>query len=587
MNTMARIIPAFLILSLLAACGGAKPVASGDTGDGPMGQTPKDRRALEMQLFLDGTSARLQGDPTKAAQLYQAALKVNPDNGAAWYELSKLYSQAQQGSDALAFAKKAVAADADNIWYRFLLADLNTQTGDLVAAAKTYQGIVNTWPERYEVYFGLADVLARQGKVKDAQQVYRNLEKKIGSNEELVTREYDMLVSAGQEEAARDLMERAIAENPTGEGYYGMLAGTYESLGDTDKARELYERALLNDPDDSMTRISLAQSYYDEGAYAKGFEQLKEAFSDPDLDVDPKMQLLLGFYQMTGPGQQDSTQTLLLRQSHDLIDVMKKAHPLSGKPWSMEGDFYLREDKPEQARDAFRKALVYEQDKYPIWGALLQLDLQLQDWAALHEDSEKAAELFPTQPELHLYDGLALGQLKKQDEAIEALITGRNLVVDNKPLEAQFWGLLGDAYNTTKAYDKSDEAYTQALALNDKDPSVLNNWAYYLSERGEQLDKAEQLSRKCNEMAPGNATYEDTYAWVLYKQGKYDKAKEWQEKALASQGSDEGVLLEHYGDILFKLNDKPAAVAQWQKAQAAGGASPDIDRKIAEQRLVE
>ena len=584
---MARSLPAFLLIGLLAACGGAKPVASGDTSDGPTGPTPKDQRALEMQLFLDATSARLQGDPSKAVQLYQAALKTDPDNGAAWYELAKLYSQAQQGSDALAFAKKAVAADADNIWYRFLLADLNTQSGDLAAAAKTYQGIVNDWPDRYEVYFGLADVLARQGKLKEAQQVYRDLEKKIGSSEELVTREYDMLVSAGQEQAAKDLMERAIAENPTGTGYYGMLAETYESLGDTDKARELYEKALLNDPDDSMTRIALAQSYYDEGAFEKGFDQLKEAFSDPDLDVDPKMQLLLGFYQMSGPGQSDTTQALLLRQSHDLIDVMKKAHPLSGKPLSMEGDFYLREDKPEQARNSFREALVHEQDKYPIWAALLQLDLQLQDWTALHEESEKAAELFPTQPELHLYDGLALGQLKKQDEAIEALITGRDLVVDNKPLEAQFWGLLGDAYNETKAFSKSDEAYTKAVAINPRDPGVLNNWAYYLSERGEQLDKAEEMSRKCNELAPGNATYEDTYAWVLYKQGKYEKAKEWQEKALVSQGSDEGLLLEHYGDILFKLNDKAGALVQWQKAKAAGGAGPEIDRKIAEQRLVE
>lgn len=120
----------------------------------------------------------------------------------------------------------------------------------------------------------------------------------------------------------------------------------------------------------------------------------RKPFPTLDLDVDPKMQLLLGFYQMTGPGQADSTKTMLLEQSHVLIDVMKKAHPLSGKPWSMEGDFFLRKDKPEQARDAFRQALVHEQGKYPIWAALLQLDLQLQDWTALHEEWGKAAEAF-------------------------------------------------------------------------------------------------------------------------------------------------------------------------------------------------
>lgn len=587
MMTRTRSFPALLLLLVLAACGSARSIVGDGTEERPGGTSPKDQRALETQLFLDATSARLQGDPSKAVQLYQAALKVDPDNGAAWFELAKLYSQAQQTDDALTFAKKAVAADAGNIWYRFLLADLNTQKGDLSAATRTYQGIINDWPDRYEIYYGLADVLARQGKVKEAQQVYTDLEKKIGTSEELVTRQYDMLVGSGQEEAARDLMERAIADDPSGTGYYGMLAEAYEDLGEVDKARALYEKALLADPDDSMTRISLAQSYYDKGEYEKGFEQLHEAFADPDLDVDPKMQLLLGFYQMTGQGQPDSTTELLVKQSHELIDVMKKAHPLSGKPWSLECDFYLRENKPEQARDAFRQALVHEQDKYPIWAALLQLDFQLQDWTALHEESEKAAELFPTQPELHLYDGIALGQLKKQDEAIETLILGKDLVVDNKPLEAQFWSLLGDAYNETKDYPKSDAAYAKALALNDKDPGVLNNWAYYLSVRGEQLDKAEEMSRKSNELAPGTSTYQDTYAWVLYKQGKFEKAKEWQEKAIASEGKDEGLLLEHYGDILFKLNDKEGALVQWKKAQAAGGASDDIDRKVAEQTLAE
>jgi tetratricopeptide (TPR) repeat protein len=79
----------------------------------------------------------------------------------------------------------------------------------------------------------------------------------------------------------------------------------------------------------------------------------------------------------------------------------------------------------------------------------------------------------------------------------------------------------------------------------------------------------------------------DTYAWILYKQGQYAKAKEWQEKALRAEGKDEGVLLEHYGDILYKLGDKAGALEQWKKAKAAGSAGELIDRKIQEGILVE
>jgi tetratricopeptide (TPR) repeat protein len=588
MNGTMRILPYVLLLGVLASCGGTKPMAGSPVPAETEGVAPMDdRQATEMRLFMDATNAKLQGDPGKAVQLYQAALKVDPSNAAAMFELAKLLHQSQRGNEALAYAKKAVATDKENIWYRFLLADLSTQLGDLSGAAKTYQGILDQWPDRYEVYFGLADILAKQGKIAEARKVYSDLQKRTGPSDELVMREYDMLVGANELEGAKDLLEQALAADPEETRYYGMLADVYQELGNKDKALELYKKAVTTDPDDSMARISLAQFYYDEGKLDEGFEQLREAFADPDLDIDPKMQLLLGFYQMTGSAAPDSTQKTIEAQSHALIAVMKKAHPSSGKPWSIEGDFFMRENKPQQARASFREALVHEQDKFPIWSALLQLDYQLADWDTLHLDAAKAAELFPTQPEIFLYNGIALSQLKRYDEAIEALVAGRDLVVDNKPMESQFWGLLGDAYNSAKNFAKSDEAYGKALAINDSDASVLNNWAYYLSERGEHLEKAEQMSSRSNQLAPGIATYMDTYAWILYKQGQYAKAKEWQEKALRAEGKDEGVLLEHYGDILYKLGDKAGALEQWKKAKAAGSAGELIDRKIQEGILVE
>lgn len=578
------------LLLLLAACGGSKPVTEHrrdfEGGEATTPQAGKDKRAKVMRLFMEANEARLKGEVPKAIQLFEATLKEDPQNAASMFELAKLYNQAQQPEAALALAKKAVAIDKENIWYRFLLADMSMQNGDLTGAAKAYQDIVNKWPDRYEVYFGLADVLARQKKIDEARNVYRDLEKRFGSNQEMIMREYDMLSNAGQTAAARDLLEDAVKKDPGGTQYYGMLAEVYAELGDTAKARSLYERTLSMDPDDSMTRIAYAQYCYDHGRMADGFAQLRIAFADPDLDIDPKMQLLLGFYEMSGqPGTPDPA--TLIEQSHTLIDELKKAHPQSGKPYSIEGDFYTREGKKKEARDAFVKAVEYEKDKFPIWAALLQLDAQLNDYPALHEHAQKAADLFPTQPEFHLYNGIALSQLKKNDEAIEEFIAGRDMVVDNKPLEGQFWSSLGDAYNELKDHAKSDDAYDHALAIDPENVTVLNNYAYYLSERGEKLDKAEQMSHKANDLQPGVATYIDTYAWVLFKQGKYTEARTWQEKAIAQGGSGEGVLVEHLGDILYKLGETAAAVDQWKKAKNIGGASELIDRKVNEGRLVE
>ncbi len=585
---MARLLIPLLLSLLLAACGGAKAIGEGAAPSATEGEgAPKGKRAQVMRLYLDATNARLQGDPAKAVQLYRSVLKLDPANAASMFELSKLFHQMQMGGEALAMAKKAVAEDKDNIWYRFLLADLSTQLGDLQGATKAYEEILDRWPDRFEVYFGLADVLSRQGKIDEARKVYRDLEEKVGPSEELVAREYDMLIGAGSLDKARELLERVMAQHPEDTRYYGMLADICVEQGERGKALELYEKAIQADPDDSMARISLAQFYYDEGQFDKGFEQLHIAFADPDLDIDPKMQLLLGLYQATDAGQPDSVGQKLLEQSLLLIQALKKAHPDSGKPASIEGDFLMREGKPEEARAAFREALVHEKDKFPIWAALLQLDFRLSDWKALDQDATAAAELFPAQPELYLYKGIALSRLEKHAEAVDALVLGRDMVVDNDQLEGQFLSLLGDTYNELGEFAKSDEAYGKALALNKDDAGVLNNWAYYLSVRGEQLEKAEEMSRRSNELSPGTATYMDTYAWILFKEGKYTEAREWQEKALRAEPVPDGVLLEHYGDILFKLNDTAGAVEQWKKAKAAGGASDQIDRKVREGKLVE
>ncbi|HNO05816.1 MAG TPA: tetratricopeptide repeat protein, partial [Flavobacteriales bacterium] len=222
-----------------------------------------------------------------------------------------------------------------------------------------------------------------------------------------------------------------------------------------------------------------------------------------------------------------------------------------------------------------------------IWSALVQLDARLNDQRSMNEHAQRAIELFPAQPEFYLYKGIAASGLKRYDEAIEALVTGRDLVVDNKPLEGQFWSALGDAYNAAREFSKSDEAYDRALSIDGDDATVLNNYAYYLSERGEQLDKAEKMSRRCNDLVPGTATYLDTYAWILFKQGKFADARTWQEKALAAGGDTEGVLVEHYGDILFKLGDAEGALTQWRKAQGIGDASELVGRKITEGRYIE
>lgn len=162
------------------------------------------------------------------------------------------------------------------------------------------------------------------------------------------------------------------------------------------------------------------------------------------------------------------------------------------------------------------------------------------------------------------------------------------MIVDNKDLESQFYSSLGEAYNEIKDYVKSDESFEKGIAIDPKNANTLNNYAYFLSVRGEKLEKAEKMSMESNELEPTQASYQDTYGWIMYKQNKFEDAKIWIEKSLSNSTDSSATVLEHYGDVLFKIGDTAKAFDFWQKAKNAGeGASEFLDRKILEKKLFE
>ena len=196
-------------------------------------------------------------------------------------------------------------------------------------------------------------------------------------------------------------------------------------------------------------------------------------------------------------------------------------------------------------------------------------------------------ELFPNQPIPYFFNGAANIQLKKYEEAVEAFTTGKEFVFGNDLLLAQFYANIGDAQNQLKNHAASDEAYEKALEIDPNSAYVLNNYSYYLSLRKTNLERAEALSKKCNQVEPNNSSYQDTYGWILYQMNKLEDAKLWIGKAIENGGKGNATLLEHYGDVMFKLGNTEEAMKYWLNAQKIGGASNLIDKKIADKKLYE
>jgi Tfp pilus assembly protein PilF len=228
-----------------------------------------------------------------------------------------------------------------------------------------------------------------------------------------------------------------------------------------------------------------------------------------------------------------------------------------------------------------------DSSKYLVWEQLLFVESELNDTDALLRESKQAIQLFPEQPLPYLFAGGGHYQKKEWEECIDVLEKGLFFVVNNIAMEAQFYAYLGDAYNQLDNHEKSDEAYENVLKLDPDNDYVLNNYAYYLSLRKENLEKAAEMAKRATELRPNSPANQDTYGWVLYQLGKYEEAKVWIGKAIADEEAASGVILEHYGDVMWQLGDTDNALEYWLKAKEKGDGSDLLDQKIQEKRLIE
>jgi tetratricopeptide (TPR) repeat protein len=256
---------------------------------------------------------------------------------------------------------------------------------------------------------------------------------------------------------------------------------------------------------------------------------------------------------------------------------------------AMYADFLRQDGRIEEARDKYRKVVAIDPSQYGVWEALLISNLMLLDSTKLLQDAEKALELFPEQPLVYYMLATAYNLKKDYVMAMQYLEQAGQMAISNKRLLAQIYGDLGDVYHHLGHHRKSDENFRKALEIEPENMTVLNNFAYFLSLRGENLDEAERMSRLVAQRNPDNPTFLDTFAWVLYKQGKYAEAKSVMELALEHGGNEEAVLLEHYGDILWKIGEKDRALDYWKKAQALeySGVSEFLNEKIRTETLIE
>jgi tetratricopeptide (TPR) repeat protein len=574
-------LPLFAALFIVSSCGTPKPTASapkaGKSGSGLSEQ----EQINATYAFFDAQKEKVSGNDQRALELFAQCLRIDTKNHAAMYEMASIYNAKGKVNDALFFAKSASDLDPKNEWYQLLLANTYEKSGKFTEAISIYQQLYKKYPDRVEYLFSESDALLMQGKLQEAIKVYDVIEKEIGVTREMTQQKQRLYLKMGKVNEAAGELEKLIQSDPDNMDNYSLLVELWQVNGKSDKAMETINRMKAIDPENPSIALALAEQYRSEGKRAESFEELKKAFSSPQLASEVKIRILTSYLPLV------ETSAEMMDQALELSKRMSQAHIGEASPQSVYADFLNLNKQYSEARTYYRNGLAIDKKNLQAWQQLLIVESELRDYSSMESEAEEALGLFPDQSVIYLFNGIAKIQNKKYEDAARTLLSGSKLVVDNDQQLMEFYSNLGDVYDKLKKFEDSDKYYQKALNIDGSNVYVLNNWAYYLSLRNEQLEKAAEMSKKSNELSPNNSNFLDTYAWILYKQGKYTDALSWLDKARLAGGEDNGTVLEHYGDVLFKAGRINEAVDYWQRAKKTGDHSEFLDKKLNEKKLYE
>ena len=563
-----RILFVLFSLLILSACGSTKKVKTTEA--------VKIDKAY-ISLFHEGVRLKMRGQTAEAIQAFEQCIAINSKDDAVWYALSGLYIQANQSAKSIEAIKKAAAIDPSNSWYEQELAYAYYSTGNYDESSKSFQKLTQKEPKNVEYLFAYAESLMLSKDVAGAIKVLDKLENQTGVNPELTLEKFRLYRQMKQDEKGVNEIKKALVDFPSHPQLLANLVDYYFEKRQSDQAFQYLIKLAEADPSNGNAQMALAQYYDQKGNKKESYTSLKNAFKSDDIPLDTKMKTLLSMLDV---------QVKVDNEIIELARILTDKYPEDTKSHAILGDVLLKNGNEKEALQSFQEALKYDKSKYAIWDQVLIMEYQAQDFDRLYIDSKKCSELFPTMISPYLFHAISSNQTNKSQEAIDAIDSGIDLIVNDNDMKSEFLAQKGEAYFKLKNPKEAILIYEQALRISPNKLFIMNNFAYQSALAKVNLTRAEELIGKVLVSFPSDPRYLDTYGLILFQQGKFQEANTQFQKANIANPKD-GLIVEHLGDAQYQLGNKVDAVKHWENAKKLGATNKNLDKKIEQKKYEE
>ena len=525
-------------------------------------------RALE--YFISGKSAELREDYKNALEYYKTALKEEQAGGI-YFAIANIYIRLGKYQDALIEINNALKYNNDNIEYKTLKANIYYGTGKIDKAVEIYESILAKDNENVFILYSLARAYQELRKPEIAVTYYERIIDVYGFDQDVLKRMYDIYSSYKNYEKSAEILSYSLKLDPYNNNLLLELASIYTKLGNEEGAKKIYEMMSSLNPNDKQIQAEIVKLYFRKNDIEKGFLEFSKILGKDSLSLQEKVQLGEMYFNMMS--QDPKTSDIV----EYIFQYLNQKYPENWAPYYYLGEIDIINKRNDDALKKLLKGVAFadtSKDAYLQFGyALFTLEKYEQSKSAL----EKGLELAPDDYRINYSYALTLQRLNDLPLAIKFYEKAMEL----NPNDLSLISSLALAYNSNKQYKESNDTYEKALRLDPDNALLLNNYAYNLSTRGENLEKALDMSRRAVNKEPGNPSYLDTFGWIFYMMKDYKSAVEYIERAVSINGSN-AVLLDHLGDAHYALKDVKKAVYFWKKAFELSPNSTNIEMKIKE-----
>lgn len=542
-------------------------------------EIPADNKRKFDYYFYEAMNAKVAGKFDAYYDFLDYCHNIDSTNANVLYEIGNYFNSIDKKNKAINFYREAANYDSNNYYYNTAYATMCLEFKQYDDAIEQFSKLIEKHPDDSELYVLLSEAYRMNGNLENAISTLDKLEKFVGLNERISLHKFQLYTMLKQEEKGFAEIQKYIDKYPNQLKYQILLGDLYLQAGKTKDAYLVYSKAKTIDPEDPYLISSMAEYYEQTNNKSAAEQELRTALMSSKMDIDTKLSILA---QYVGTLQQNKQETVAVNA---LFDSLMIQHPQEPKLNMMYGNLLMIQNKKDEARSQYK--VFAEANPTNPFGWEQMLSTAFPDSLDLTINICKTALTnIEDQPQFYFYLGVSEYMKEDYQSALNTLQKGVKYVDENNArLLGDFYGQIGDLFYHIGKQDSAFATYEKALKYDPNNIGVLNNYSYFLSLAKKDLNKAEIMSSKAVKMDPGNPTYLDTYGWVLFQQGAYAISKIYLQDAIKyskEKGEELGSeVLEHYGDVLYKTNEKEKALEYWIKAKEKGDSeSKTLDKKI-------